>query len=915
MTAAEQRTTDLFPHQNGRQSPATISCVSSNVGSITDFLFSSSTHSTLPTCSDIPSSNEIHEQPSNEVPPPSSPPPPPQILIHTSSEQCINMNQQSSGNINQISVSENDNEPSSAGNKEKLGHRRVDETGIVTYKRVIVDDLMKSLQLGFTYVLGKHHHPQRQVLLQDFQQIEYQDFPPEGSKSTPVHPYAGFRLKTYAQTAFRFFRNAFGVDPSSFMSSLCAKDLRELPNPGASGSIFYITADDTYIIKTVSKKEARFLLSLLPGYYMNLTQNPFTLLPKFFGLYCYQSANKNIRFVIMNNLIPTNVKLHEKYDLKGSIYKRKASEEERKRELPTLKDNDFKSLHPHGLIIEPFFYDQLIQTIEDDVRVLGSFDIMDYSLLLAVHNITEEMKPTQNLSLLSPSLSSSPTTSKPISSLDMITNTPSSIHEDIRTTISTDSGIAMTTIHKIPTYIQYIRVIEFVRAQQEPLLRTPSILNTENSLSDNPIPNDNNETASTKTVRPDLSPILNRNINQTNDNQSTIQRNSKNPINHNDTSSPFHVGNSLIGGDVWYNRQNLSRLAMAGIPAVNQNGDLLLLYVGIIDILQNYRLRKKLEHAFKSTLVTREEISVCNPSHYGDRFVRFLSHRPEFDPSFISSSSSLSQSRSQSQFRLSSLFTWLFKQYRSFYRYCYVHLHDLILSSLFGYLTLNEKLYVAIHENDLYKARKLLSHGASPSFLPADYKSIFTHLIKNNNEIQNYYIETSLFSSILANDSMLYMAVSNDNFNLVKELIHYHDYGQIGQHTEVVSLCLAVKRGYSTIVEYLIDYGHINPNDRVQLGCKHCKSDTDDMQRYQFPLYHACRENHLKLVKYLIKSKHCDINQLTTSCETCLHGAILGATENCFDTSFNNQERYFIVQYLLTRPDCNPNLGMITFLI
>jgi len=27
---------------------------------------------------------------------------------------------------------------------------------------------------------------------------------------------------------------------------------------------------------------------------MNLTQNPFTLLPKFFGLYCYQSANKNI---------------------------------------------------------------------------------------------------------------------------------------------------------------------------------------------------------------------------------------------------------------------------------------------------------------------------------------------------------------------------------------------------------------------------------------------------------------------------------------------------------------------------------------------------------------------------------------------------------------------------------------------
>ena len=107
---------------------------------------------------------------------------------------------------------------------------------------------------------------------------------------------------------------------------------------------------------------------------MNLTQNPFTLLPKFFGLFCYQSANRNIRFVIMNNLVPTNVQLHEKYDLKGSIYKRKASEEEHKRDLPTLKDNDFKSLHPEGLTLEPFFYDQLKQTIEDDVRVSSFID-------------------------------------------------------------------------------------------------------------------------------------------------------------------------------------------------------------------------------------------------------------------------------------------------------------------------------------------------------------------------------------------------------------------------------------------------------------------------------------------------------------------------------------------------------------
>jgi hypothetical protein len=96
MTATEQRATGLFPHQNGRTSPATVSCVSSNVGSITDFLFSAS-HSTLSPSPDIPS-NEIHEQSFDELQ--SSPP---QILIHTTSEQCIDINQQPL-DINQTSV-------------------------------------------------------------------------------------------------------------------------------------------------------------------------------------------------------------------------------------------------------------------------------------------------------------------------------------------------------------------------------------------------------------------------------------------------------------------------------------------------------------------------------------------------------------------------------------------------------------------------------------------------------------------------------------------------------------------------------------------------------------------------------------------------------------------------------------------
>lgn len=121
-------TTELLPHQT---SP-TVSCLSNNVGSIRDFLFPS-THSSFEQYPTRSADDDDQEQ---------------------------------------------SNEYSLGINREKLGHRRVDQIGNVTYKRVMVDDLMQSLQIGLSHVIGKHHQPQRPVLLQDFQQVEYQDFPP-----------------------------------------------------------------------------------------------------------------------------------------------------------------------------------------------------------------------------------------------------------------------------------------------------------------------------------------------------------------------------------------------------------------------------------------------------------------------------------------------------------------------------------------------------------------------------------------------------------------------------------------------------------------------------------------------------------------------------------------------------------------
>lgn len=87
--------------------------------------------------------------------------------------------------------------------------------------------------------------------------------------------------------------------------------------------------------------------------------------------------------------------MHLKYDLKGSTYGRKADKAERKKKSPTWKDLDFMEHHPNGISLEADTYNALIKTIQRDCRVLESFKIMDYSLLVGVHNMDLAQKEKQ----------------------------------------------------------------------------------------------------------------------------------------------------------------------------------------------------------------------------------------------------------------------------------------------------------------------------------------------------------------------------------------------------------------------------------------------------------------------------------------------------------------------------------------
>lgn len=62
---------------------------------------------------------------------------------------------------------------------------------------------------------------------------------------------------------FRNLRELFKLNAADYMMSICGDDgLRELSSPGKSGSIFYLSQDDRFVIKTLKKSELKVYRSV-----------------------------------------------------------------------------------------------------------------------------------------------------------------------------------------------------------------------------------------------------------------------------------------------------------------------------------------------------------------------------------------------------------------------------------------------------------------------------------------------------------------------------------------------------------------------------------------------------------------------------------------------------------------------------
>jgi 1-phosphatidylinositol-4-phosphate 5-kinase len=168
--------------------------------------------------------------------------------------------------------------------------------------------------------------------------------------------------------------------------------LREVPTPGKSGALFYKSTDDKFLIKTISKQEGHYFQDILAQYYNHIMMHHDTFLPRFFQLFRIKTnRGRSIRMVVMHNILPSNLNITERFDLKGSTFGRRTADELRQSESVTLKDLDFVEMGKR-IIVGPSLKQRVFRQLSLDCTFLQTNKLMDYSLLVGISPLSPDLR-------------------------------------------------------------------------------------------------------------------------------------------------------------------------------------------------------------------------------------------------------------------------------------------------------------------------------------------------------------------------------------------------------------------------------------------------------------------------------------------------------------------------------------------
>ncbi|KAM9673577.1 phosphatidylinositol 5-phosphate 4-kinase type-2 alpha isoform 4-T4 [Trichechus inunguis] len=162
-----------------------------------------------------------------------------------------------------------------------------------------------------------------------------------------------------------------------------------LPNDSQarSGARFHTSYDKRYVIKTITSEDVAEMHNILKKYHQYIVEcHGITLLPQFLGMYRLNVDGVEIYVIVTRNVFSHRLSVYRKYDLKGSTVAREASDKEKAKELPTLKDNDFIN-EGQKIYIDDNNKKVFLEKLKKDVEFLAQLKLMDYSLLVGIHDV------------------------------------------------------------------------------------------------------------------------------------------------------------------------------------------------------------------------------------------------------------------------------------------------------------------------------------------------------------------------------------------------------------------------------------------------------------------------------------------------------------------------------------------------
>lgn len=218
----------------------------------------------------------------------------------------------------------------------------------------------------------------------------------EGNNQAPPTKYE-FKFKDYAPEVFRSLRTTFGISPTEYLMSFQDDiGVKQYGSSGKSGSCFYYSSDQRFIIKTVHHAEHLHLRKILKDYYNHVKDNTNTFLCQFYGLHRLKiptpASSQKIYILVMNNIFPPNKKMHKTYDIKGSTSGRRNTKPGGcGKDLNWLEDNAKLFLNEEKAT-------QLLSQLRKDISLLERLNIMDYSLLVGFHEVLKGRDEFRDLS-------------------------------------------------------------------------------------------------------------------------------------------------------------------------------------------------------------------------------------------------------------------------------------------------------------------------------------------------------------------------------------------------------------------------------------------------------------------------------------------------------------------------------------